>query len=537
MLALRERLVELTGALREFGTPEYIARALDTLAAGPAAAATHLTAVVGEKGRGKTTLVNRLLGVNVLPIGRGGYRVPIQVRSAATWQVVDTQGATADTLLPVAADQPFQAAQGPSELLRLTTLLDTPPLNEVALDFEERVVAELVHADAFLICVSAKQMLSQNERDLIRHRLLPFLGGDGALVVTNMDVLAEVTVTDEDRQSIRSNAQRFASSTKLQALFLPSDPAALPTDVLRFIESSAQRRLAEQASVWRRKVAALVRGIERELADDLDLEGEPPPPPEPSKEERLRELKGLLESEHSLALSEAESTLRQQLSSIRMDLSSRVAAWTPEQAQHEGISEVTEKVRTALCDATQIYVSSLEHSLTSGVPRSIQLAAEKIAKLAPGLKDGAKPLTGPEVVRVTRQKRDLRAPLLTAAGIILIPFHLPAAFAFEVGAFFMSQHQRRQRDEEFGRQVRTNAMAALSNWIARIEPELIAQLRQVVRPVLKSLIERLEEGLVDVPPPRRAPGRTEILKQARECLALAAPDASPSTTPSTEANP
>lgn len=512
---LSERLTALARALQESGTPAFITNALETLAAGPNAAG-HLTAVVGEKGRGKTTLVNRLLGVQVLPTGRQGYRSAVALRNAPSWQTVGAEGNAMPATLPIPPGLAIASVDGPPAILKHTTLLDTPPLNEVDINFEERVVAELVHADAFLVCVSATQLLSQNERDLIRRRLLPLLGGDGALVVTHTDRLE----TAEDRQDIEARTRRFAGQ-RLAAFFLSPGQEGTPEDLVRFIEDSARNRSKTQATIWRRKVSALLRGIEQELAEAPPAE-EPATPAAPAREERIHEFQRILESEHSLALAESESTLRQRMGALRIGLSERVAHWTPEYAQNEGISEVTADVQTALREAVQLYVSSLEQSLTSAVPRSIQLAAEHVGTIAPALA-GSAGCSEPEVAK-TERKKDLRVPILAVAGVGLLFVSSAVAPVAAVAALFMSHQLRRERDEAFDRRVRSDAMEALSSWIAEAEPELIQQLRQAVRPVVDGLMTRVESVVESAAPARKSLSPRELLSLTRECLVLASDD-------------
>jgi len=540
--ALRAKLADLGTALRELGTADYIVLAIDALAVGPSAHNGHLTVVIGEKGRGKTTLVNRLLGDCVLPIGRDSYQVSLRLHSASTWQTITAHGERTETSIPVAPDLELRAVDGPASVLQHTTLLDTPPLNEVDLDFEKFVVSELVHADAFLICLSASQLLSQNERDVIRHRLLPFLGGDGALVVTNTDIMDDHSVTDEDRHAIHSRAERFARSTKLPCFFLPADPTAPATDVLEFITLSSRRRKAEVSAVWHRKVAALLGGVERSLAQAMELvpQSDPlPAQPEISKMDRLRELNTLLESEHKLALAEAESTVRENLGTIRSGLPSRTARWSPDHAQHEGRSEVAAEVQTVLCNATRLYLHTMEHSLTSCVPRSIHLAADRIGKLSPSVEDQTtQPLAGPEFGHTRMRKKEAGPGVLAIAAVALLPIYWPAAAAAAVGAVALSQYQRYVREQDFEREVRENATLALSRWVGSVEQDLIDRLREAVRPVLKGLIDRVAEGMAeDPPPPPRGPNAADVLERTRACLALIPSDVSVSSLLAEEVNP
>ena len=534
---LCDRLTSLAHGLRGAASPEYITQAVETLAGGPAASNKHLTVVIGEKGRGKTTLVNRLLGASVLPIGsRSYYRTSVTLRSAAQWQIVDKNNVISSTSLPIAPELPLQAVQGPSPILDSTTLVDTPPLNEVDLDFEQRVVAELVNADAFLICVAANQLLSQNERDLIRERLLPLLGGDGALVVTHTDSLE----TEEDRTDIESRTRRFAG-TKLKALFLPADTAAEPTDVVSFIRQSSQKHLSEQTVRWRKKVQALLRGIEQDLAVDADKQA--PPPDEPSKEKRLESLMRIVQSEHALALTEAESWLREQLSSIRMNLSTHVANWTPEYAKHEGVSEVHARVQSVLRNAVRLYVSTLEKSLASGVPRSVQLASQNTATDAANIDNSVQVLQGPDASRIKEERvlhssnvwfpvfppvapippiKDLVLPLVTVASVGLLVL-APGAITVPLAAagLYTAHRIKKNRDEIRNKEERSEIADSLSRWIATEEPNWIEQMRKAVEPVLTGIRSKLTQIVEAAPTHRSVPKQQQLLAQTRACLELA----------------
>jgi len=510
---LVDHLTALSQALRDAGTPAFLTQAIDALAAGPNAKP-HRTVVVGELGRGKTTLVNRLLGAKVLPTAGQGYKVPLLLTQGEAWQLKMVDGSLSPTTLPVDPGLELLGIAGPSPVLQATDLLDTPALNEIDLDFEKRVVAELVQADTFLICVAAHQLLSQKERDLIRNRLLPLLGGDGALVVTHTDFMDN----EEDRQNIHVRATRFASK-KLTTFFLPADQAAQPSEIIGFIEQSAGKQSLARSTVWLRKVMALVGGIVAEMGSAPE-EG-PSEVAEPTREEKLQALTRLIESEHNLALLEAESILKERLGALRLALPGRVAKWTPEYAQHEGVAEVAADLQSVLRYTTHAYLSALEASLTSGMPRSIQLAAEKVGNLASELAEAGVQLGGPGTLEVV-QKRNLKVPLLVvagAAGLVLAPIVIaPAA----VGALFLSHFLRKQRDEEFLRQVRDNCTGALSAWIENSGAQLIEHLRQATRPIPQGLISRVANILDSTPPIQKPMTSQGILALANQCLALAA---------------
>jgi hypothetical protein len=383
-------------------------------------------------------------------------------------------------------------------------------LNEVGLDFEERLLSELVHADAFLICIASNQMLSQSERDLIRQRLLPLLGGEGALVVTHTDLIN----TQEDWDNILGRATRFAGN-RLAVLCLPQDPSAPPTEVLNFLARSEERRGTESTQAWRRKVAALLRGINQSLDSDMPVEAVPVS--ETDRAGRLSSLKRLIESEHNLAISEAVALLRQQLEELRSGLTSRVSRWSPEYAQHEGATEIAAEVQSIMQAAAHCYVSNLEQSLTSSAPRSIQLAAEGLHEIAPSL--GSIAIQPANVEPQRKQEPPVPALAKTGIGMFLLSSR---AGLIACTVALMCYRKLRQTDEaSFKRQVALDAAKTLSEWVSSMESSAVDQLNQSTRQIANDLGSRLESAIWAGEPATSIPPGTDLKGEIERCLNLA----------------
>lgn len=509
---LRARLVELSEQLNALGAAGALTGALDALASS-VGNAKHVTAILGEKGRGKTTLVNRLLGADVLVPGANGHRNPILLAAAENWLRIDERGNAEATAIPVATDVLVSAVHGPAAILRQTTLLDTSALNTPEAELDVGLLPSIVEADAFLICVAANQMLSQTERDVIRHQLLPLLGGDCALVVTHTDAIE----TEEDQHSLRKRALRFAGD-RMTSIFLPP-PGQPPEEVLEFLRRSAAARLQSRAQAWLRKVAMLLSGMEQVLAD-LDSPSDEGVPV-PSRQERIEAFNRLVEAEHSLALADAESALRLRLADLRLQLPERLGRWTSDHMQNEGALEISSDVQLALSQAARTYATSLESSLSSGAPRSVELAVKGLSGEVVALGDVASMIDLPQVERIVR-RLDLRIPLLALGGVgVATMVSVAVAPVVAIAALYASNDLRRRRDRALELAIRTKSVESFSRWIADSESEFVGQLRLAIEPAKANLLNRVQ-ALVDAAPSIvAAPNAKSALELVRKCQTLA----------------
>ncbi|MGP3949968.1 dynamin family protein [Streptomyces sp. 7N604] len=264
-----------------------IAAALDTLAA-ERGRHTFQVAVVGEFNRGKSTLINRLIGRDLLPTGpRPVTRAPVTVRPAhdeslrLTWpdgqrelRRLDTgdpwdgltgtppppeprDGTSPDDPVPPDLAEPHVVATVADDWLTEldTELVDLPGVNSGSEEQFEYVRRTAAASDAVLFVVSAVSPMSSTEHRLLEEEVLcrhvPFT----AVVVTMLDL-----VDAEDREeTVRHLRQRLADLPGR----LPVLPAPVPGG--GDAELAALRSLVEGfargsgRALWRdRRIAAQV---------------------------------------------------------------------------------------------------------------------------------------------------------------------------------------------------------------------------------------------------------------------------------------
>jgi len=254
-------------------------------------------AVVGEFNRGKSTLVNRLIGTTMLPVGpvpttRGFVVVTDAERAALTVQWPDGKvesripgpemwdGLTVDGT--VAEPPPEAEGVGPSVKLRLglpctwlrmlkAEIVDTPGTNEAHEDRAAEVRQSVTLSDGVLLVVSAGSPLSRTERHLLEQEVLRRRVAFLAVVVSFLDQL-----TPEERAAtlaaVRARIDRIAPGTPVLPAPGPEGGdeqlAAVKNQLERFAAHNADRR-------WRsRKLASAVAEVCDAVADLATLAAE-----------------------------------------------------------------------------------------------------------------------------------------------------------------------------------------------------------------------------------------------------------------------
>lgn len=247
-------------------------------------------AVVGEFNRGKSTLVNRLVGATLLPVGpvpttRGFVVVAHAEQAALTVQWPDGRvesripgpemwdGLTVDET--VAEPTPEAVGAGPSVKLRLglpciwlrtlkAEIIDTPGTNEAQEDRAAEVRQSVTLSDGVLLVVSAGSPLSRTERHLLEQEVLRRRVAFLAVVVTFLDQLEpeERAVT---LAAVRARIDRIAPGTPV----LPAPGPDGGDEQLATVKNQLERFAAHNADRrWRsRKLASAVAEICIAVAD------------------------------------------------------------------------------------------------------------------------------------------------------------------------------------------------------------------------------------------------------------------------------
>lgn len=231
--------------------------------------ARFLVAVVGERGTGKSTLANALLGQPYLP----ARPVPTTALvHAVEYADTPSAGVRAESgeEVSVALAELGEYAEGnagaedrarrvivraPSELLRGgVVLLDTPGTNDLSALGAEVTYGILPEADAIVLVLDATQPLRRTEREFLEHRL-PYSARERTLAVLNRADLLGVTELEEARAYTARQLEKIMPGTPL---FAVSGKAALE----RGDEGFDALRAALQSTVGRdRQRLVLLRAV------------------------------------------------------------------------------------------------------------------------------------------------------------------------------------------------------------------------------------------------------------------------------------
>lgn len=227
-LALLALLSRLRSEAEAIGSND-IARAVDSLD-------DHLrsrrlvVAVVGEHNRGKSTVVNSLIGESWLPTGQNAPALPpVYVAGGAREhvEIVYADGkaieSTRDELLTLSPDDAasvsFARVALPSQDLHGLMLVDTPGLNDPDTSrLAQTVYGLMPQSDLALLVLDSAQALGASEHQLIAQRVAT-AGLHRLVVILNRDDELE---NEEDRLAVRDRVARLLSP------LLGQEPELLP---------------------------------------------------------------------------------------------------------------------------------------------------------------------------------------------------------------------------------------------------------------------------------------------------------------------
>jgi small GTP-binding protein len=197
----------------------------------------HLV-VMGEFNHGKTTLINALLGAEVLPVGvtpTTGVIHHVVYGAEPRARVVYATGA--EEPIPMAELQAFgvggpRATAGirylevshPAALLgRGVVLVDTPGVNDLSLTRAEVTYEYVPRADAVLFVLDAGQPVKESERLFLRDRLIAKSRDKIVFVVAKVDIWSPT----ERAEALDYVRQRLAGLVPDPVVFAVSADAAL----------------------------------------------------------------------------------------------------------------------------------------------------------------------------------------------------------------------------------------------------------------------------------------------------------------------
>jgi len=210
-------------------------------------------AVVGEFNRGKSTLINLLVGEDLLETG--------PVPTTAAFVVVG-----AGTGLEESTERGDRRLQVPCAWLSDADveLVDTPGTNEALADRTADVRRAVALSDGVLFTVTAGTPFTRTERELLDQEVLRRGVGLLAVVVTHLDQLSDVD-RDTALASIGATVARLAPGTPVLPGPQPGGGDAELTAIRRVITGFA-RRCANDG--WRdRKIATTVADVTEAMAD------------------------------------------------------------------------------------------------------------------------------------------------------------------------------------------------------------------------------------------------------------------------------
>lgn len=411
--------------------------------------------VIGDAGRGRTSVANLLLEAEILPLRPGLGSVVLT--AGPVWSLDGVEG-------PFVGSPGAHRAEGPAALLKWCSLADLPPMNPA-------MFGDVLFADIVVIVLSATQLLSSVERTTLLEQVLPRCVGAVALAVTRMDAVE----SDEDQADLDRRLARFVEQAGRELPIFPvrkgsgGGLGAWVTDAAIAAKSGRSER-------WARRVRFALEGVEALPLPDTG-------PDRATIEAAIR-------GEAALSLAEAEAVLREGLARLRATLPDRLAELSPDRLRAEASVTLTHEVTHLGREVAAAYLGALERALVAR-PDEVSRAtgsglaagtAGEAARLAPGAK-------APQVAG--SRPRNAASMALGAAGLVTLaavggPVGLASGAAMLYGAWAVRKGQQERFDADLARDTR----AAVREWLDTVERELTEGLAALSADVVTRLLER-----------------------------------------------
>jgi len=352
---LDEALTRLATLLEhQFAVPRRVRLELAACADGGLSSNQPTVVVLGEYRRGKSTVVNRLLGQAIAPTALKQDRRPLRIRQPSGL-------ATSGTI-------PVETCAAP--ILQYVEIVDTPSIARAEDDDMTAALRCIIDAAAVIFCTDARQALSTTEREILLTEILPLTSCPVLLAVTHLDRVLD----PEDQQEIQELLDQHVKNlddSRLELMML--SPGSSPDDQLPDLEGWITEVVKQQPPPIEDKtqrLSELLSLIETSLPMRID--------PRAATAEQLERSLAILDREHRLALTEAAAVLRENLSQMQGELKAIVNA-SPETARgREGLTHIINRLKPMMESCGRQYLSTLHSALATDGPPALQTTSESI---------------------------------------------------------------------------------------------------------------------------------------------------------------
>ncbi len=480
--------------------PQPVVRELRAWAAANPRGEMPTVVVMGEYRRGKSTVVNRLLGQPIAEV-----RLQPEPNTLRIGQHPHHGSHRSITCLT--CDAP---------LLQHVDLVDTPAISRQDDCQVAPAIQWALTADAILFCLDARQMLSASERKWIQHELLPLTQCPILLTVSYLDQVLD----EQDQQELRELLIQFVSDVadpRLQWMMLPPGKGcqdALP-DLLAWIQQQVSTTATVTPDDQHQRVRTLLTFLEQSLPDS-----------ERESRERLaqqrEETLAILNQAHRLAMMHAVSLFRQQCSYLRGDLKAILKASEQSTYGFEAFSHVVQQLSKRLQRCGADYLSDLQHALRYDGAAGMRHTSESVNPSGT-LTTEAPQLAAPHVPK--RSSSNWKASMLEAAMVAMAVAQpgLNTVIGGAVGLIAASSMRQANR-QRAGGQIILRTEHSLQTWLSESEPQLFAAFTdaadQVFDDICQQLVQRFEPSAT---PLQSTSIHTELRQAITACYPLLPP--------------